>query len=84
MTSALKGAGSPKRLVLKVSLPFVEQLAHLRFMGRRWTSRGSTPIRLAQARTSGHPLMAEGTGGCITMVRDACIPLRARARQRPT
>src|SRR4051812_9353930 len=51
-TSARKAAGWRSRSALKVRRPLVEQLAHLRRIGRTWIARGATPMRWAQARTS--------------------------------
>ena len=56
-------AGWRSSSVSKVRRPRDEQLAHLRLIGRRRTSRGLTPIRLAQASTSALKTLAP-TGRC--------------------
>ncbi len=61
MTSLRKAAGSLRRPVLKVGLPFEEQLSAFLFIGRTWTSLGSTPMRLAQAVTSAFSISAGTT-----------------------
>lgn len=63
--------------MLKVSLPFEEQLAHFVLIGRTWTSLASTPNFFAQALTSALKT-SRGTVSSKGLNLPTCAPLTMR------